>query len=1231
MDNGRFNIFISGVSGEFEHWRNYLKKRLEDCGANVFAQNPNPCVVGDAEGIYRQVFASHLVICLIGSKEGRYIPEEVMQDMHQKGLMPPQAPNELTWTQWEYFCARQLRKGSAKDGSAPWLMTLLCNMEDPEKDINIIAGLPDGQRRHVSSIVEEGNRAISPIWSAGVHSAEDVLGLFLSAVSDKAGNLFEPFQATMWRDVRKRYRAAVAKRWEVDFGGDSTPLDTYAPEGSRFVSDQRMQRLAQPCVHLRKVLSPEAFLAGRDTERELRLHDSGTWHACERSSIIGLMAGENEQRDEFRPQIPIIPTNGHTWAPRVCIVSAGGVGKTSCTRRIVYDLSTGQGINDGVLAIRISALELSNKDRSPRSPSEVAIPLAMAMKEVLGDTALMGIFPFNPEMAARIPAQDSPENLNHFLARRIMLDIITGRLVIVIDELDHIQQTNLPVLIGAQRDSDWSGCPIVVACRPHALQQWDEAISGTQSKVNLLNWSFVELCEFTEKQSRWMLGKVSETVEHEDHELGRYDVLKHNLRGQIHTPRILDYILRSSFKIDELRLLRTAADVYWKVINSILEPNIEAISSKGGEFQSQRPRTGFQWHILGVLAAAAYSCVITNDRRDHVDWDQIKEWLDQAVREQGQKGRLLDYKAKKYLAEDRRFLATLSAIVDNGFLEPVREVSDAPILGWKLKWDNLTIRDFLAAYWLAQHGPSGCTDGLPTLPARKVYFPDGKEGDERFAYYDLNCFLADMPVDATYPASWISAAKAWYKPDPTLDGRRRASEMLFRSWPKMHLFAGREMDDWWDVPYSIIADNAAGNQRIEAIRRLEWNPAHWNRRVQDGSCPSAQSAAQACLDAFAKEFSELRSSDSSSIRQLTQEFSSERWKDVGAGMFQMGSPEDRQGMPPKTRAYWCDLLRRARSGGPGDGPGDLAQECTPLEWFSGAVGKRYRDEDVAFMEKIFSNYLTAVNQPECDIAKAEAQVVDKITDLWRPRDESPKKGEEFQSVSAFTLNELPVQLKLYLIFAGGHEELIARNLRDHGAAADYPRERPVIFIGWYDAWAFCQWANWTEAGVHYQCRLPHEPEWEFACKHGEDGELTDFRQRYWWGDSFYSDEGNGEKEQLSKPEAHAIGYPGATRDPSTAKPNGLGLRDMLGNVWEWMANHYDPRWLEAEVREGRVVAAYSRLLPAYRPPDNAVRSLRGGLYYYLDHISSCANRYRQVCDDADYKKGFRVVREIVGS
>ena len=116
-------------------------------------------------------------------------------------------------------------------------------------------------------------------------------------------------------------------------------------------------------------------------------------------------------------------------------------------------------------------------------------------------------------------------------------------------------------------------------------------------------------------------------------------------------------------------------------------------------------------------------------------------------------------------------------------------------------------------------------------------------------------------------------------------------------------------------------------------------------------------------------------------------------------------------------------------------------------------------------------------------------------------------------------------------------------------------DHPAVHMSWNDAAAYAAWVGG---------RLPSEAEWEHAARGG----LGDVR--FPWGDEEPDDSGffpcNIWQGRFPQANSAADGH-AATAPAASFAPNGYGLYNMVGNVWEWSADEFRIRSLKKRVRE----------------------------------------------------------------
>jgi formylglycine-generating enzyme required for sulfatase activity len=148
---------------------------------------------------------------------------------------------------------------------------------------------------------------------------------------------------------------------------------------------------------------------------------------------------------------------------------------------------------------------------------------------------------------------------------------------------------------------------------------------------------------------------------------------------------------------------------------------------------------------------------------------------------------------------------------------------------------------------------------------------------------------------------------------------------------------------------------------------------------------------------------------------------------------------------------------------------------------------------------------------------------------------------------------------------------------------------PVVNVSWEEASEYCKW----DTGG----RLPTEAQWEYAARAGSSA------ARY------------GDLDAIAWYDRNSGGRPHAVGQKS---PNGFGLYDMLGNVWEWCSDWYDEKYYEKS--------------PPQDPqglPTGIYRSLRGGSWNNNARFARASARsFGQPGVQDIWGLGFRCVREV---
>jgi len=315
---------------------------------------------------------------------------------------------------------------------------------------------------------------------------------------------------------------------------------------------------------------------------------------------------------------------------------------------------------------------------------------------------------------------------------------------------------------------------------------------------------------------------------------------------------------------------------------------------------------------------------------------------------------------------------------------------------------------------------------------------------------------------------------------------------------------------------------------------------------------------------------------------------------------------------------WDDLLARLLACAPDKRPRDLALELLNIGGGDSALRpKRERGElcrpqldmDPASVFHIDSAIVRY--QPQLQEEKSVQPLDTKMViissgsfhrgSVQGGRDEIPRHRVELK---AYALDEHPVtneQFVRFLEIMGGEKDgnnhdmirLKESRIKKHAGQfiveAGYSKH-PVVGVSWYGAIAYAKWLG---------KRLPTEAEWEIAACGGLAGPL------YPTG------------EEISKHEANF--FSSDTTPVASYAPNGYGLYDMAGNVYEWCLDWYDYHAYEISAQEPHNPQG---------PQQGVYRVLRGGGWKSLKEDMRCSYRHRNNPGTMNATYGFRCAADV---
>ena len=484
--------------------------------------------------------------------------------------------------------------------------------------------------------------------------------------------------------------------------------DSIVHDKPSFIRSQQFRLLDSDVDDPRSFLRPEAFRSARlkTGERDERPDaglDRDVWQPVGREELF---------------------FNHHMT--RLCLTTDAGVGKTTTLKWMEQAVADHE---PDCLALYVQLRDL------PESRTHYLAPLRDGSPAVLLEV---------------LRRADGNKSLDESAGKRFLRELVAqGRLILLVDALDQTvldksAMRKIQALASfLEMDIERGNCRVVVAGRPHAIDRyWDHLFEGH-------NWRFAQIEHFTEDEQRRYLGQRRYAhIERLDVEL-------------LSVPRALETV--RTIKIEDLGVLRTAGDVYWRAVETMLEKAVDIDAARQVSFTTHDARC--------LLSCLAFE-MVREGNFEGVNKVELPRFRKRVWERQSEN---IDHASLAELKTQLAFLGKINDFMDHGVLE---------VAGLEqVYWMNRTLQEFFAGLWLT----------LYAAEDDRAWFADNvyRSDDDQTA--DLHWvwrFAAEMHEDGREPQCWVTSMTPLFQPgDSAGPGKRRPTEMIYRSWQTMQAYA----------------------------------------------------------------------------------------------------------------------------------------------------------------------------------------------------------------------------------------------------------------------------------------------------------------------------------------------------------------------------------------------------------------------------------------------------------